>query len=56
MKYDNGGASARKMSVPPPAGAGETNTATGVNGIVKPSTWTYEDRRKLKSVDFRHID
>ena len=37
MKYDNGGASTRKMSFPPPAGAGETNTATGVNGNVKQS-------------------
>ena len=49
------GASARKISFPPPAGAGEPNTATDVNGVVKPSAWTYEDRRKLKSVDFQQL-
>ena len=37
MKYDNGGANARKMSFPPPAGAGEPNTRTDVNANVKPS-------------------
>ena len=44
------------MSFPPPAGAGERNTATSFNGNVKPSAWTYEDRRKLKSVHSQQSD
>ena len=57
MKYeaDNGGVSARNVSFPPPASAGERNTATGVNGNVKPSGRTYEGRRKFKSVDY-HVE